>query len=219
LDKLGELGIAYIGAGLNKADALKPYYLAKGSLTAGILALNAFPPQEMAAGQNRLGVASGNAEELPALLKEMTKQSDIIIVMVSFPAVSGPGATDSQKIFARSLIDLGAHIVVGSGGDIIQETEIYRQGAIFYNLGNIMAGTSGYGYAQEAVLLQFSFSPGGTSEVKALPVQSTGPTTLVPAKGLTGSLLHYKIFKRLQGKSPWQKHKSFYFLELPVFYQ
>ena len=47
-------------------------------------------------------------------------------------------ATKKQIEYAKSAIDAGASVVVGHHPHILQKTEIYKKGLIFYSLGNFI---------------------------------------------------------------------------------
>ncbi|MDO9573486.1 MAG: CapA family protein, partial [Candidatus Contubernalis sp.] len=110
-----------LGAGLNSEEAFTPYYYTKEGLTLGILALNASPPPGWAAGTNRLGVTAGDEQIIKAVLKEMERESQLSLVLVSFKDSHSPKASEEQKEYARQLVNMGAHIVVGTGANVVQE--------------------------------------------------------------------------------------------------
>ncbi len=209
--------ITTTGAGLNKDAALTPYYFHNAKLTLGLLSLNANPPPGWEAGENRLGVATADNETIRKLLSEMDEKADTILVLVSFGDTNSPRSTKNQRSFARALINAGAHIVIGTGGNLVQETELYQQGIIFYNLGNITPSQVRFSYAKESILLQIILSPNGRSRVIAYPLSLGSASTRIIFSGIPEKILNKKILWRLQGEAPWQRKNNFYFLELPFF--
>lgn len=215
LTLLGEKKIVAAGAGLNRNEAIKPYYFHNAKLTAGVLALNANPPPGWEAGENRLGVATADNETIRKLLPEMEEKADIIVVLVSFGDTNSPRPTNDQKSFARALINAGADIVIGMGGNLVQETELYQQGIIFYNLGNITPSQVRFNYAKESILLQIVLSANGGSRVIAYPLSLGNTSTEMLFSEIPENILSQKIFWRLRGEVLWQRKNNFFFLELP----
>lgn len=80
-------------------------------------------------------------ERIKKTIVEAKKQSDHIIVSIhSHQFSSGVKEQPAEFIrgFSKSCIDAGATIIVGHGPHILRGIELYKQGVIFYSLGNFI---------------------------------------------------------------------------------
>lgn len=68
----------------------------------------------------------------------LRRRSDVVIVSMHNGVEYQRKANEKQKNFARAAIDAGALLVVGHHPHVRQETEHYRDGVIFYSLGNLV---------------------------------------------------------------------------------
>ncbi len=71
---------------------------------------------------------------------------DVVVVLVHWGVEHAPGPNARQRAAARAAIDAGADVIVGSGPHVTQAVERYRDGVVFYSLGNLlfdMRGDSG----------------------------------------------------------------------------
>lgn len=74
-------------------------------------------------------------------IKEAKLQSDVVIVSIHSHQFAGNSKyypPDFIKIFARACIDNGASIVVGHGPHLLRGVDVYKNGVIFYSLGNFI---------------------------------------------------------------------------------
>jgi len=63
---------------------------------------------------------------------------DILIVSLHWGAEYQKEPSEEQKKLARQIIDAGAKIIIGHHPHVIQPTEEYHNGLIFYSLGNFV---------------------------------------------------------------------------------
>lgn len=139
LDNLSQAGIAYVGAGRNKAEATKPLiYDLNGLKVAYVNATRAeltlYTPD---AGDNTPGVLSCYD---PSLFKEVIaqakQQADLVVCCVHWGIEYSYELEQVQKDTAREYIDAGADVIVGTHSHCLQGIEYYNGVPIFYNLGN-----------------------------------------------------------------------------------
>ena len=65
-------------------------------------------------------------------------QADIVIVSMHWGVETKTAANDRQKKIAHEIINAGASVVWGHHPHVIQEVERYKDGVIFYSLGNFI---------------------------------------------------------------------------------
>ena len=77
-----------------------------------------------------------------------------------------------MKQLARSFIDAGASIVVGSHPHIVQEHERYQGKDIYYSLGNMVFDQYWSEAVRRGLLLRVSFNPTGILSVEEVPIDN-----------------------------------------------
>ena len=147
-EKYQELGIKTVGGGRNATEAAEPLQISGKGTAITMLAFN------QSTGGATTGETPGANQYLPeraaAQIAEAKTRGDFVIVDVQFnecsfydnvnedttcdAADSAPG--DQVGLF-RSLIDMGANVVVGTSAHQTQTYEQYNGGEIYYGLGNL----------------------------------------------------------------------------------
>ncbi|MDP2926927.1 MAG: CapA family protein [bacterium] len=140
LDRLIDAGLAPIGAG-QEAQAFAPAIkTTKGTRIAFFAYTDQAPSAWQAQGED-IGIArvsENNLERIKADLTLARELADVVIVSLHAGQEYTREPTLSQTTFSRAFIDAGADIVVNHHSHVIQESEEYRSGYIFYGLGNFV---------------------------------------------------------------------------------
>jgi poly-gamma-glutamate synthesis protein (capsule biosynthesis protein) len=135
LQHLSDNGIAWIGAGENLSEARKmALYTIKGKNIA-FLAYSLMQPIEFFAGQRSPGTAPGYEKMVTADITSARSQADYVIVSFHW-GKEATGTVPSQRIAAHKAIEAGADVVIGHHPHLLQGIERYKNGIIFYSLGN-----------------------------------------------------------------------------------
>ncbi|MDD2475694.1 MAG: CapA family protein [Dysgonamonadaceae bacterium] len=74
-------------------------------------------------------------------VKEAKRQSDCVMVSIHSHGIKNGDKERSPDFihhFAKSCIDAGANIIIGHGPHIVRGIELYKNGVIFYGLGNFI---------------------------------------------------------------------------------
>ncbi len=148
-----DLGWDYFGGGLNSEDASKILYKeVKGSKIAfvGYNYYDTMLNTGAIAGDDRAGANSYSLGKLEADIKEGKENADVVIVTFQFqecysypssdviyPICYKPLSSPDQKGVFRKAVDFGADVVVGTQAHQPQTYEVYKDGVIFYGLGNL----------------------------------------------------------------------------------
>lgn len=165
---LKRAGIGYVGAGMNIEESFKPTILDCDRLSLGFMGISSTLPLGSQAGIDKPGIAPIRIRSLHyfdplaeleqpgtppitvtqpyredmdyAMMKvrEAKKRCDILIVGVHWGMPYQENIMDYQEIIGRKLIESGASIVIGSHPHRLQAIESYKDGLIFYSLGNFM---------------------------------------------------------------------------------
>lgn len=147
-EKYQELGIKTVGGGRGATEAEVPLQISEKGTQITMLAYN--QSTGGATWDETPGANQYHAENATARIAEAKERGDFVIVDVQFnecnayanesedttcdAANSAPG--DQVGLF-RSLIDMGANVVVGTSAHQTQTYEKYNGGEIYYGLGNL----------------------------------------------------------------------------------
>ncbi|MEA4845934.1 MAG: CapA family protein [Clostridiaceae bacterium] len=164
---LDDTGILYAGAGQNDDAAYTPVYIDKGTVRLAVLsASHVIPFAHWRAEKNKPGIASAyDPARLLSEVKTASEKADIVLVYLHWGKEMKTQPEQYQKNIARSLIDAGADLVVGSHPHIIQGLEFYKGRLIAYSLGNLVFTNS----SRETMVLDVSFLGQEISEAYVIP--------------------------------------------------
>lgn len=108
---------------------------------------------------------------------ELRKRADVVIVSMHKGVEYRTKPTRAQIEFAHAAIDAGATLVVGHHPHVVQATETYRGGMIFYSLGNFVFDQYQRQETQHGELAEISFLGSTVLATHIIPVRitPTGP--------------------------------------------
>ncbi len=136
LHHLNNNGIAWIGAGINLSEARKMVlYTIKGKKIA-FLGYSLTRPVEFYAGRDRPGTAPGYEKLVTADITNARRQADYVIVSFHWGREASDSVQPYQRTAAHKAIEAGADVIIGHHPHVLQGVERYRNGLIFYSLGN-----------------------------------------------------------------------------------
>ena len=118
-------------------------------------------------------------------IAQMLGRADVVVVSMHAGLEYSLRPNKQQMDFARAAIDSGAAVVVGHHPHVVQPWQRYRDGVIFYSLGNLVFDQFQRQETQHGLLAQVTFSGKTLSRAEVVPVDivKTGPKTApaVPA--------------------------------------
>ena len=133
--------IAHVGAGSNLTQARKPALFNIDGITVGLLGYSLTFPESYWATDEIAGTAFGQEEEIRADIKALRARTDAIIVSFHWGRELQTELRPYQARLAHLAIDNGATAVIGHHPHIMQGVEAYKNGIIFYSLGNYVFGS------------------------------------------------------------------------------
>lgn len=171
LKLLDENQIQYIGAGENYQEAHQYKILEKNNIKIAFLAYNdsdvILATNE--ATENRPGTAFMDLEALKNDVIEAKNSADFVIVSIHSGTEYQENQNSRQTEFARTAIDAGANLVIGHHPHVVQPIEKYKNGYIFYSLGNCIFDQAGSEETTEGIAAQISFTKNEIKNIKILP--------------------------------------------------
>jgi poly-gamma-glutamate synthesis protein (capsule biosynthesis protein) len=147
LVKLSNAEIDYVGAGFNEKEAYSPLIKEVNGSTgfsavkvAFLAYTNLGPETWKAAGENSgiAWISENNFETIKEDVKLAKEKADILIVSLHAGEEYQKKPTQFQIEFSKMAIEAGADLIVGHHPHIIQKNEKYKNGYIFYSLGNFI---------------------------------------------------------------------------------
>lgn len=136
--RLEDLGIQYMGAGLDPEISKEPKILSKRGVTVGFLNYvtedtNPNLPENAEICLNRF-----DEERIVREIHALKKETDQVVLLLHWGGLVEDGfyPHPEQQKMARRFIDEGADLIIGHHPHTLQPMEEYKGKSIFYSLGN-----------------------------------------------------------------------------------
>jgi poly-gamma-glutamate synthesis protein (capsule biosynthesis protein) len=138
LKYLKQYRLFYTGAGKNLKNAVVPIIIETNGFRIGILSFGYMNPPDLIADASKPGVAPIRPGFMNAEVGKLRPSVDFLIVSIHWGTEYVYYPNNSQKEMGHGLIDAGADLVIGHHPHILQGIEKYKNGMIFYSMGNFM---------------------------------------------------------------------------------
>ena len=154
INSLKHYNIDYVGAGYID-DAKKPIIKEiNGRRYAFFAATQIVPKDSWYATDTNYGLLNGlNMDSLVKSIKKTKPEVDKVIVIMHWGEELKDVSNNRQKDCARTLVNAGADLVIGSHPHVIQEIEFINNVPVVYSLGNFIFGLTW----KDTMLLQVDF--------------------------------------------------------------
>ncbi len=192
LKALDEAGVSAVGAGKGVEAAQAPVENQFGGFTVKTFAVSDVVPQDAEAGKKTTGILTFDNSDIYQVIADARPTADLIVVGVHWGYEYARTTAEEQQSQARSLIDAGADIVIGSHSHVIEPVELYQEGIIFYGLGNFVADDA-WSRGRDSVVVRYTVQDDGSSSFKVYPLRIDGG---VP-KPTTNALFEARTFSTL----------------------
>lgn len=169
LENLRRVGIAYVGAGENHDQAMRPIVLTVNGVRFGIVSLGQIEPMAFA-GPDRPGIAVLNEENLRFAIAEARKISDVVIAMPHWGPEDVATPNWIQRGLAQEIVAAGADLVVGNHTHVVQGIQEIEGIPVFYGLGNFVFDQDLNDH-QQGVILKIHFRGTEYTGYELVPIQ------------------------------------------------
>ena len=198
LEALDAAGVAHAGAGANIREARRPAGLKiAGERTVAVLSYSLTYPSEFWAGSRKPGTALARPAEVEADIRSATAWADAVVVCFHWGGELETQPKPYQLQYGRAAIDAGARVVLGSHPHVLQGVEWYRDGVIYYSLGNLAFGGGRSRRAVDSMLAKIEVDASGASLsawVLALSVDNLATDFLpTPLAGPEAESIHQQV--------------------------
>lgn len=194
LESLEAAGMPYSGAGLNEADALRPYRAEVGQHPYSFLGYvgwaGNFSPNQVAEGVDDSGAALGSSENIDLTVSREVSAGRLPIVQYhgSREYMDEPTLVTETRL--KQAIDDGAVLAIAHHPHVTQGFEIYRGRLIAYSMGNFIFDQ--YHYATQYSYMIYVWMDGGRfHRAEVVPIHIQGFTPM-PAT----DTVRLKVLKR-----------------------
>jgi len=170
-DTLGSLkgsSIRFCGAGSSLEQARAPAIIETQGKRIAFLAYSLTYPAEFFAGPKRAGTAPGYTPLVTADVRAARKIADYVVVSFHWGRELAGRPQPYQTRIAHQAIDAGADLILGHHPHVLQGIERYRDGVIFYSLGNFAFG-SGSRASDRSIVARITLD-GGIRQVEVFPL-------------------------------------------------
>lgn len=171
IDVLNELKIKYSGVSIN--NEYDPYLFEFGDTKIDIYTIG--EKQFCISGINKLGI-NYISPKIYAKISESKRKGHFVIVSIHAAAEMFPFVSPYLKELYRSYIDIGADIIHGHHSHVGQGYEEYKNGLIFYGMGNFLFDPErfvGYKNANIGLIADVEIKNNKIMDYKVIPYEAT----------------------------------------------
>lgn len=138
LTLLDENGILHVGSGKNFSEAHTSIVKEVKGVRIAFLGYTNLLPSFLGKITSQPSVASYSVRQVQKDIGEAKKIADMVVVSFHFGEEYSLRHNKDQETYAHLAIDEGASLVIGHHPHVVQEVEKYKDGYIFYSLGNFI---------------------------------------------------------------------------------
>jgi poly-gamma-glutamate capsule biosynthesis protein CapA/YwtB (metallophosphatase superfamily) len=171
---LTEQKIAYVGAGRDRKRAFQPIYLSGNGVRVGFIGVSrVVPEQSWKAGTNKPGTADTyDPSDAVKSIREAASKADLVVVLAHWGKERSDYPEAYQKTLARTYIDAGADLIIGSHPHVLQGFEQYKGKWIAYSLGNFIFTTNAVPKTWDSAVLSATCKQSGACDLTFIPVRT-----------------------------------------------
>jgi poly-gamma-glutamate capsule biosynthesis protein CapA/YwtB (metallophosphatase superfamily) len=144
-------GVGFAGAGQSLAEARQGTIMNVGGVRVAFLAYSLTLPTRFYATSGRPGTAPGFYRFYREDIAAARKEAAYVLVSFHWGAESTSQPRAYQITAAHRAIDAGADVVIGHHPHVLQGIERYKNGIVFYSLGNFAFGSSSSSCARSVI--------------------------------------------------------------------
>ena len=163
-------GLNYVGAGKNIDDAATYDIQEVNGIKVATLGISDIVPKDFSANRTEAGILSTKYPGYNKLVYEASQKADLVVVNLHWGVEYGVGQSEAQEKIAKSLIDAGADIIIGSHPHVLQPIQTYKDGIIFYSMGNFVFD-QGWTRTKDSMVLNYYINEKGEGTFEVVPAR------------------------------------------------
>ncbi|RAU99800.1 CapA family protein [Paenibacillus sp. YN15] len=164
--------LLHTGAGKNLEEAYRPVIVEKNGIKIAFLGFShKVPDNSWKAGVNHPGTTQlYDPKQAIKTIQETNEQADLVVVMAHWGEERAEKPLEEHRKMARSFIDAGADLIIGTHPHVLQGLETYQGKWIAYSLGNFLFTTNDHAPSWETAVLQADCSKEGACGITLTPL-------------------------------------------------
>ena len=170
VNTLKKAGLNYVGAGKNITEASKYDVQEINGVKIATVSVSDIVPKNFSATDTKAGILSTKNMRYYQAVRDAKANADIVIVNIHWGVEYALNQTEQQQQLARNLINFGADIVIGSHPHVLQPVEKYKDGIIFYSMGNFVFD-QGWSRTKDSMVLNYFVDKDGNLSFEMIPVR------------------------------------------------
>ena len=170
ISSLSKAGVTPVGAGEDLPTAQEPALTVADGLVVKTIAATDVPVTGTTATLDRRGVLTFDSGDVYQMVHDASETADLVVVGAHWGYEYSRQVSEDQQSIAHALIDAGADIVIGTHADSLQPIERYKDGIIFYDLGNFISDDT-YVRARDSVAVRLNVQKDGSAEFELTPLR------------------------------------------------
>lgn len=172
IKNLDENNISHIGAGIGKEEIYKSVIKDIKGTKFAFLGFTYNSDQRRSSNGAVYGVANMEIKKMKESVEKAKLENDIVIVSMHAGTEYKTSSSLFQENFARSAIDAGANLVIGGHPHVVQNVEKYKEGYIFYSLGNFVFDQMWSNETRLGAIAEIIFKDKKIDNIKFIPIKS-----------------------------------------------
>ncbi len=185
LDWLGNNGIAAVGTGFTAEEAHRGAVIERNGHRYGFLAYTYDQSNGNHADKDER-IAMLDPDCLAGDIASLRTRADAVIVSMHAGVEYQKQPNAEQRRFAHAAIDAGASVVIGAHPHVTQPVEDYRDGVIFYSLGNLVFDQFQRQETQHGLIADLHFAGGKLVAYSTIPVDIVSTVPRVASSVFSG---------------------------------
>ncbi|MCT1903662.1 CapA family protein [Oceanobacillus sojae] len=194
ISALDNAGLDYVGAGGNVEEATTIDYQEVNGLTIATLGYTDALVEGFSALGYRPGVARALPDNIFPMIEEANQNADLVFVNMHWGVEYDNQPHPRQTELARAMIDVGADAIIGHHTHVLQEVEKYKDGVIFYGLGNFVFD-QGWSRTKDSAIVQYDLLSDGTGRFEITPLRINGTQPYVTKNKYNQKKIHLQLMR------------------------
>lgn len=208
IDYFQKKDIVYSGIGETLDDTAAYEIIECNGVKIAFLSITDVFYRHSMATESESGILTTEYPDYNLLVYQAAQEADVTVVYVHWGEENKPMANEEQISLGHQFVDAGADIVIGSHPHIVQEVELYKDGIIFYSLGNFIFD-QGNTYARDSVIVEYTADEDGNGAFRLYPVRINDGTPSVTTNWFYKTRINRKLTRKLAQDSYYLDENEF----------
>ena len=212
IDLFDKADMDFVGVGKNTPDAKNSIqYSEVNGVRVATLGFTDVYGKDNVPKNNKAGLLNSNPDVLFEMIgkakDEKQGNADLIVVNMHWGQEYATSATGRQKELAKAVIDAGADIIIGHHPHVVQSFDTYKDGLIFYSLGNFIFD-QGWTRTKDSAMVQYHLAEDGKAKVDVVPLRIEEATPRPADSSIDQSRIYRAMTKETGDQVQWSKKED-----------